>query len=69
MRRRDVVRELKKMGCVLIRDGGKHDWYQNPTLAFLSQFRVTESLKILWQSIFSRCLEISLGSPSVNFVG
>ena len=18
------------MGCILIRDGGKHDWYQNP---------------------------------------
>ncbi len=31
MKRRDVIRELKKMGCVLIRHGGRHDWYQNPT--------------------------------------
>ena len=30
MKRRDVIRELKKMGYVLIRHGGKHDWYQNP---------------------------------------
>ncbi len=30
MKRRDLVRELEKMGCVFIRHGGKHDWYQNP---------------------------------------
>lgn len=28
--RRDLIRELEKMGCVLIRHGAKHDWYQNP---------------------------------------
>ncbi|MBN1933975.1 MAG: type II toxin-antitoxin system HicA family toxin [Anaerolineae bacterium] len=30
MKQRDLVRELEKMGCVLIRHGAKHDWYQNP---------------------------------------
>ncbi len=30
MKRRDLIRELRKIGCVLIRHGGKHDWYQNP---------------------------------------
>lgn len=30
MKRRDLVRELEKMGCVFIRHGAKHDWYQNP---------------------------------------
>ncbi len=30
MKRRDVIRELKKIGYVLIRHGAKHDWYQNP---------------------------------------
>ncbi len=30
MKRRDLVARLEKMGCVLIRHGGKHDWYQNP---------------------------------------
>ena len=30
MKRVDLIREIEKMGCVLIRHGGKHDWYQNP---------------------------------------
>ncbi|RKU37037.1 addiction module toxin, HicA family [Candidatus Poribacteria bacterium] len=30
MKRRDVIRELRKMGCLLIRHDAKHDWYQNP---------------------------------------
>ncbi len=30
MKRRDLIRELEKMGCVFIRRGAKHDWYQNP---------------------------------------
>ena len=30
MKRKDMVRELEKMGYNLIRHGAKHDWYQNP---------------------------------------
>jgi mRNA interferase HicA len=30
VKRADLVRILESMGCVLIRHGGKHDWYQNP---------------------------------------
>lgn len=30
MKRADLVRLLEAMGCVLIRHGGNHDWYQNP---------------------------------------
>ena len=30
MKRRDLVKELENIGCVFIRHGGKHDWYQNP---------------------------------------
>jgi predicted RNA binding protein YcfA (HicA-like mRNA interferase family) len=30
MKRRDLIRKLEKMGCVFIRHGGSHDWYQNP---------------------------------------
>ncbi len=29
MNRRDLIRELEKMGCILIRHGSRHDWYQN----------------------------------------
>jgi mRNA interferase HicA len=31
MKRTDLVRALESIGCVLIRHGGKHDWYRNPT--------------------------------------
>ncbi len=30
MKRTEVIRTIEAMGCVLIRHGGKHDWYQNP---------------------------------------
>jgi mRNA interferase HicA len=29
MKRRDLVRRLESMGCVLVRHGAKHDWYAN----------------------------------------
>jgi mRNA interferase HicA len=31
MKRTDLVRRLEQAGCLMIRHGGKHDWYQNPT--------------------------------------
>jgi len=30
MKRTNLIRNLEKIGCILIRHGGKHDWYQNP---------------------------------------
>ena len=30
MKRTELIRTIEEMGCVLIRHGGKHDWYQNP---------------------------------------
>ena len=30
MKRRDLLKKLDKMGCIFVRHGGKHDWYQNP---------------------------------------
>jgi predicted RNA binding protein YcfA (HicA-like mRNA interferase family) len=30
MNRKDLIRDIKRMGCIFIRHGGKHDWYQNP---------------------------------------
>ena len=29
MKRRDLIKRLEEMGCVLIRHGGTHDWYTN----------------------------------------
>jgi mRNA interferase HicA len=30
MKRKDLIHTIEEMGCVLIRHGGRHDWYQNP---------------------------------------
>ena len=30
MKRRDLVAELQQAGCVLLRNGSKHDIYHNP---------------------------------------
>ena len=30
MKRRDLIKILTDLGCVLVRHGGKHDWYMNP---------------------------------------
>jgi len=29
MKRRDLIKRLEEMGCVLIRHGGNHDWFTN----------------------------------------
>jgi predicted RNA binding protein YcfA (HicA-like mRNA interferase family) len=30
MKRTDLIRKLEQAGCILVRHGGKHDWYRNP---------------------------------------
>jgi predicted RNA binding protein YcfA (HicA-like mRNA interferase family) len=27
----DLVRAIERLGCELVRRGGEHDWYRNPT--------------------------------------
>jgi hypothetical protein len=34
MNRAELIRRLKDEGCILIRDGGKHDWSNNPKPVF-----------------------------------
>jgi predicted RNA binding protein YcfA (HicA-like mRNA interferase family) len=31
VKHRDLIKKIEEFGCVFIRHGGKHDWYQNPT--------------------------------------
>ena len=30
MKRADLVHRLESDGCILLRHGARHDWYQNP---------------------------------------
>ena len=29
MKRTELIRKIENIGCVFIRHGGRHDWYQN----------------------------------------
>lgn len=31
MKRVDRVRAIEAAGCILVRHGGRHDWYRNPS--------------------------------------
>lgn len=31
MKRLDLIRKIEAEGCELVRHGGNHDWYRNPT--------------------------------------
>lgn len=30
MKRKDLIKKLEYKGCVFLRHGANHDWYQNP---------------------------------------
>jgi predicted RNA binding protein YcfA (HicA-like mRNA interferase family) len=52
VKRRDLIRELEKAGCVLARRGGRHDWYRNPrTMASQPVPRHSEIKEYLARSI------------------
>lgn len=31
MKRGDLIRHLRSNGCALLREGGRHSWWHNPT--------------------------------------
>ena len=66
MKRRESICELEKMGCVFIRHGEKHDWYQNSNKRISQPVRATGKSKIRWQSTFLKCPEIELRAAHVS---
>lgn len=55
MKRMELVRELRDMGCVFIRHGGKHDWYQQPATGMCQPVpRHIEIKEFLARSIIRR---------------
>jgi predicted RNA binding protein YcfA (HicA-like mRNA interferase family) len=31
MKRRDLIRKIEELGCILVHHGGRYDWYTNPS--------------------------------------
>jgi mRNA interferase HicA len=55
MKRKDLIKILEKLGCELIRHGGKHDWYQNKTSGICQPLpRHTEINENLAKSIIKK---------------
>ncbi|MBI5381644.1 MAG: type II toxin-antitoxin system HicA family toxin [Opitutae bacterium] len=55
MKRRDLIRKIEEAGAVLIRHGGKHDWYQNPQTKMSQPVpRHTEINEMLAKSILKK---------------
>ncbi len=54
MKRRELVKKLEEQGAILLRHGGKHDWYQNPqTKVCASQFRGIPRSTSISRAVFS----------------
>jgi predicted RNA binding protein YcfA (HicA-like mRNA interferase family) len=59
VKRAELISRLTKTGCLLIRHGGKHDWYQNPkTQVCQAVPRHREINEHLARSIIKRLSEI-----------
>jgi predicted RNA binding protein YcfA (HicA-like mRNA interferase family) len=55
VKRRDLIRKIEEQGAVLIRHGGKHDWYQNPQTKICQPVpRHTEVNEFLARSIIRK---------------
>jgi mRNA interferase HicA len=62
VKRKDLIKRIEGFGCVLIRHGGKHDWYQNPKTKVsqpvprhreINEFLAKHILKMLEENISS----------------
>lgn len=67
MKRTDLIRAIEKGGCVLIRLGGKHDWYRNPATGVSQPVpRHREIKELLARRIIRLLLDGSTGPASVD---
>ena len=55
MKRVKLIKTLEEMGCILIRHGGNHDWYQNPETGFYQPVpRHNEIIEMLAKHIIKK---------------
>jgi len=43
LKRRELIKKIEAQGGVLIRHGGKHDWYQNPEIKVCQPVRLRKA--------------------------
>jgi hypothetical protein len=52
VKRSELIRQLEARGCVLLRHGARHDWYQNPKTQACNLFPGIAKSKIIWLATF-----------------
>jgi mRNA interferase HicA len=61
MKRRRLIQHLERQGCRLVREGGRHSWWENPLLGKRSAIpRHSEISDILAKKI---CKDLGAGDP------
>lgn len=68
MKRTDLIRKLEKADCVLVRNGGNHDGYQNPQPVLLNQYPDTERSMSSSQGTSSKSSVLELVSNRDNSI-
>lgn len=55
MKRRELIQIIQQQGGILIRHGGKHDWYQNPRTKVVQPVprhtEIKEHLRHVWRKL------------------
>jgi mRNA interferase HicA len=65
MKRANLIRLIEQGGCVLVRHGGKHDWYRNPATGVSQPVpRHREIKEPLARRIIRLLLDSSVGPSS-----
>jgi predicted RNA binding protein YcfA (HicA-like mRNA interferase family) len=69
VKRVDLIKTIEEFGCVLVRHGGKHDWYRNPVTGISQPVprhrEIKESLARHIIKMLSNPAEGSSGSESM----
>jgi len=66
MKRVDLIRSIEASGCVLVRHGGKHDWYRNPATGVSQPVPRHREIKEPLARRIIRLLTDSPKAPSVD---
>ncbi len=67
MKRVDLIKAIHAMGCELVRHGGKHDWYRNPTTRELQAVPHHREIKgRLARKIIQSLRDFSGGTPAAG---
>jgi len=65
MKRVDLIKVIEASGCMLVRHGGKHDWYRNPVTGVSQPVpRHREVKEPLARRIIRMLTEVSKGQRS-----